>query len=264
MSHFALPTYDGGSFALGNVVEWAFLVSRQERRLAGPLTPMQQVRGARGAGPVARGYSALPLAEADRSSLGHRVDFYQDWLRYGPDDEYWKQQDHSASVGDVTAPTLMVTGWHDIFLPWQLENYETLRSAGRPPRLTIGPWRHSSPKLHRVLAQQSLTFLTAHLGGQAELLTGQPVQLYVTGAEAWRGFDAWPPDSVSQSWYLQADGRLGREAPTDVRTGRLPLRSRRPDTVARWPPAGPGSRARRQRHAGTALGRARLLVGSAG
>ena len=39
-------------------------------------------------------------------------------------------------------PTLLVGGWHDIFLAQTLEQYRTLRSRGVPTRLLVGPWTH--------------------------------------------------------------------------------------------------------------------------
>ena len=77
----------------------------------------------------------------------------REWLdRPGP--EYWDERGHSARVGEVGAAVLMVGGWHDIFLPWQLADYAALRAAGANPRLVIGPWTHGSLGLYRASVRE--------------------------------------------------------------------------------------------------------------
>lgn len=69
--------------------------------------------------------------------------WWQTWLaHHEPDDEYWRQFDHSRNVSKVTAPVLMVTGWYDRFLPWQLADWDALDHQGDAQRLIIGPWKH--------------------------------------------------------------------------------------------------------------------------
>ncbi|MGH3371235.1 MAG: CocE/NonD family hydrolase, partial [Nocardioidaceae bacterium] len=44
----------------------------------------------------------------------------------------------------VTVPVSSVGGWYDIFLPGQIRDFQIMQEAGRPARLTIGPWTHLS------------------------------------------------------------------------------------------------------------------------
>ena len=64
----------------------------------------------------------------------------------------------------------MIAGWHDLFTPWQLEDYVALRRAGRDVRLLVGPWTHTSRELWAISTRESIRFLRAHLLGDARLL----------------------------------------------------------------------------------------------
>ena len=66
-------------------------------------------------------------------------------MRYDQDDPYWKDEAFSGTVAEVTVPVSSITGWYDIFLADQLRDFQALVAAGRPPRLTIGPWGHADP-----------------------------------------------------------------------------------------------------------------------
>jgi predicted acyl esterase len=155
---FRRSTYAGGSFSLDTVLTWAALLSAQR----GPrLANFVELR--RGQPRLHRGLAHLPLSEADVVATGERVPFVRDWLAE-PDDDYWDQRGHT--VDRVTAPVLMVGGWYDIFLPWQLDDYAALRAAGARPRLTIGPWTHGSFGLVRESIRESVAFFRDALAPQ--------------------------------------------------------------------------------------------------
>ncbi|GAB3857650.1 hypothetical protein GCM10027610_094280 [Dactylosporangium cerinum] len=107
---------------------------------------------------------------------------------------------------------LMIGGWHDIFLPWQLVDYAALRAAGLQPHLTVGPWHHGSAGLFQHSAAEAVAWFRAHTGGP-EPIREHPVRVHVggidTGAESWRELPEWPPvTSQPQRWYLQQDAAL--------------------------------------------------------
>ncbi len=110
-------------------------------------------------------------------------------------------------------PVSSIGGWYDIFLPGQIRDFEILQEAGRPARLTVGPWTHTSPGLIRAAIQETLAFGLpyARLEQPPER---PPVRLYVMGDEAWRDFDSWPPQGYPASrFYLQPGGGLAGEPP---------------------------------------------------
>src|SRR5690349_15141267 len=107
----------------------------------------------------------------------------------------------------------MITGWYDIFLPWQLRNYAQLVAAGRPPRLTVGPWGHVSGGMDGPAVAETVSFLKEHLAGAPGDRVA-PVRAFLTGAEQWHDLPAWPPPgSTSQRWHLHAGGGLAPSVP---------------------------------------------------
>jgi uncharacterized protein len=210
-SQFRDPTYAGESFALFTTLAWASLLSAQ----AGPWLA-NTVEVLRGQPKLRQALSHLPLNEADLLATGEEVAFFRRWLSLAgtPEaDDYWSNLNHDHRVGAVSAPVLMIGGWHDIFLPWQLKDYAMLRAAGARPHLTIGPWTHGSRGLLATTLREGVGWLRAHLRGEDEL-RDRPVRLYVEGAGVWRDYDDWPPqDTGRHSWFLQRNGGLSATSP---------------------------------------------------
>jgi uncharacterized protein len=208
MSSLSAHWYAGGSFSLDDAIGWTAMVSSQERRFAALRQPWMARR-------VARHLGELPLLTLDERILGRRIEFWRDFVeRAALDDPFWAPADHRKRVAEVRAPVAMVGGWYDIFLPTQLDDYRALAAAGHPPWLVVGPWTHTALPGFFEQLRDAIAWLTAHLHGDRSLLRGDPVRLYVMGAEEWRGFERWPPDGYApQAWHLHAGGRLRREAP---------------------------------------------------
>ena len=206
-AEFGNSTYAGGAFSLDSVLTWsAILAAQRGPRLAGTVELL------RGQPRLRRGLAHLPLAEADRVTTGAEIDFFQRWLvETDPAAAYWSERGHAHRLPDVSAPVLMIGGWYDIFLPWQLDDYAALRAAGARPYLTVGPWTHGSVGLFQEAAAEGVAWFRAHTDGGP--LREQPVRLYVGGADEWREYPHWPPPGVRpQRWYLSPDGGLSHAA----------------------------------------------------
>ncbi|MGC9668522.1 CocE/NonD family hydrolase [Planosporangium sp. 12N6] len=225
---FREPTYAGGSFSLDTVLTWAALLSAQR----GPrLANFVELR--RGQPRLHRGLAHLPLREADLVATGEEIGFLRDWLSE-PGAEYWGHRGHAMRRADVTAPVLMVGGWQDIFLPWQLDDYAALRDAGARPRLTIGPWTHGSFGLARHSIVESVAWFHEFTGdagaagadgdargngrGRRRAAPARPreavVRVHLGGADEWWEFDDWPPAGArTRDWYLWPDAGLGAAPP---------------------------------------------------
>lgn len=203
-------TYAGGAFSLDTVLTWTELLEAQ----AVPWWS-RQVELKRGQPKLRRGLSHLPLGEADSVATGGSVAFFQEWLTHtevGVD--YWRQRAFDERITEVSAEVAMVTGWHDIFLPWQLADYATLRAAGATrPHLTIGPWTHGSVGLYGAALREGLRWLRAHLAGDRRTLRAAPVRVHVGGAGGWRELPDWPPAVAAQPWHLHAGGGLTPRPP---------------------------------------------------
>nr|WP_245736691.1 CocE/NonD family hydrolase [Micromonospora pattaloongensis] len=203
-------TYAGEAFALDTVLTWAELLAAQT-------TPWlaRQLELRRGQPRLLAALAHLPLAEADRIATGDTVPFFQEWLtHHRPAAAYWTPRVFDGRLAEVRAPVAMVTGWQDIFLPAQLRDYATLRAAGARPYLTIGPWTHGSPGLHRTALREGLGWLRAHLSGETERLRAAPVRVHVGGrGGGWRELLHWPPPARSTAWRLQPGGALAPATP---------------------------------------------------
>jgi putative CocE/NonD family hydrolase len=172
----------------------------------------------------------LPLTNADRRATGHDVPFWKDWLTHSiGNDTFWHDLDHTHRIGARTPPTSFVSGWYDFMLDQLLRDYEALTDAGRPTRLTVGPWWHVSPELQYEGVRDTLAWMTAELKADRSGLRDKPVRLFLSGREEWRNFDAYPPGAPeSQVWHLHPDQVLSQR----------PVKASPPDTY-RYDPADP-------------------------
>jgi putative CocE/NonD family hydrolase len=205
---FRDSTYAGGAFSLDAVLSWAALLSAQRGSRVANFVELR-----RGRPKLRRGLAHLPLGEADVVATGEEIAFLRAWLaRPGP--EYWDERGHAVRRAAVTAPVLMVGGWHDIFLPWQLDDYATLRAAGARPRLTIGPWTHGSFGLLCHSVAESIAWFDLHTANGRVRPAQAPVRVYVGGADVWWDLDEWPPaDARARDWFLSPWGELGARPP---------------------------------------------------
>ncbi|MEU4369652.1 CocE/NonD family hydrolase [Micromonospora chersina] len=204
-------TYAGESFALDTVLTWAELLQAQTVPWLA-----RQWELKRGQPRLTRALAHLPLVEADRVATGVTVPFFQEWLRHHtPDADYWRTRIFGDRIAEVRAPVAMVSGWQDIFLPAQLDDYARLRAAGARPRLTVGPWTHGSPGLLVAALREGLDWLDAHLAGRPG--PGRaPVRVHVGGAGGgWRDLPDWPPPAEPVRWHLQPGRALAPTPPAD-------------------------------------------------
>ena len=185
---------------------WGVMVAGQER----PWALLRQLLHER---KVRRALTTLPLDRADVAALGHRDGYLQDILAHDAEHERWAGIDHRHRVAGVSVPVSSIGGWYDIFLPGQIRDFQILQEAGRPARLTIGPWTHLSGDGTPI--REAIAFGLAHARGE-EPPERAPVRLYVMGEEAWRDFDSWPPSGCApQRFHFHADGVLSTEVPPE-------------------------------------------------
>ena len=210
-SEFHSQTYAGGSISLETIASWMAIIAVQERRLA----PLWINRALRSLGTLFGDHALIGLDEA---ATGAPVA----WLREsfeqpGRDGDYWMRRDFSATVPQVTVPVSFVGGWHDILLPWMLDDVRALQDsvpARPPPRVTIGPWTHTSPELAAVGHREAIAFLRAELLDDDRLLRDRggalPVQLRLSGEGAVRReFEVWPPPGAEPvRWFARSGGVL--------------------------------------------------------
>ncbi len=201
----------GGGLALESMATWHAMVAVQERPLA-PLHMLNSLARLR------RSFEHLPLGDLDERFSGGALPTYRTALdNAAADSPYWAARDNSGSVADITAPVLLVAGWHDLFTPWQLDDYMTLRRAGRRPRLIVGPWSHVSEGMWATATRESIRWLRGHLlGGDVPRAR---VRVHIGGSGEWRDLPDWPPPHAREvRLFLQRDGGLGSRPPEQAAT----------------------------------------------
>ena len=205
-SQFHGQTYAGGSLALETSASWLVLVAAQERRFA----PLAMVRALRRLPPL---FAQLPLGEFDTRATGGEVAWFRQGLA-SPDrgDAYWVARDFAAGVANVRAPVQLIGGWHDIFLPWMLEDFAALQAAQHDAQLIIGPWTHTAPGMLATGLREGLGWLRGHLLGAGRPARASGARVFITGDRAgggWRSLPTWPPPGMQvRPLWLAAGGRL--------------------------------------------------------
>ncbi|AOR81303.1 hypothetical protein BES08_29630 (plasmid) [Novosphingobium resinovorum] len=153
----------------------------------------------------------LPVGTMDQAAFGATESWWQDWVnRRDLADPWWRAMDFSAGVTALRAPTLLIAGWQDLFLPYQLEDLTRRLEAGLPTWITVGPWEHGGPGGLFEGQRQAIEFLSglAHDDPRGPVERA-PLRLYVQGADEWRTFDNWPPKGTStQEYHLHGGGAL--------------------------------------------------------
>ena len=197
--------YPGDCFALETALTWVHQVEHQE------LSPLRVLLATASSRRILRSaYAVLPLSEVDRRAVGRHVGFFQDWLAHdAPGDPWWEPVDFARRL-DNAPPASLVGGWYDCFLPSQVADYEAMQRAGRPSRLTIGPWTHMSPGGMATSLRDGLDWFEANLRGRSSQRR-DGVRLFVMGSRRWVDVHAWPPPADVQRWSLGAGGRLDPE-----------------------------------------------------
>jgi putative CocE/NonD family hydrolase len=203
--------YRGGVFDLYNYAQWTELVANQERY--GSLRGMYRSATAdRRLAPV---LDRMPFGASVRSLLGAGAPWFESWLENPPADPFWEPLRCGAALERITVPTLLVGGWHDLFLHQTLAQYQVLNGRGVPVRLLVGPWTHLDTARSGLVTKESLEWLDRCTGTGPEPVSS--VRVYVGGAGEWRDLPDWPPPGgVQQRWYLGAGGTLGVAQPDDA------------------------------------------------
>ncbi len=211
-AEFKSVVFPGGSFHLGLWLGWMQIIEMLRRPSFGMFRRI-------GSGIIEKRTLAasmqLPLIDADRRATGHDVPFWKRWVGQAiGNDTFWQPLDHTHRLGPRTPPTSFVSGWYDFMLDQLLRDYETLAMAGGKPQLTVGPWWHVSPELQTVGVSDTLEWMNARLMGGGATPRAKPVRLFITGTDAWRDFDAYPPGGPNiEIWHLHPDKSLSQRLP---------------------------------------------------
>jgi putative CocE/NonD family hydrolase len=165
---------------------------------------------------TAKGVDGLPLlAEAEKVLQG-RAPYYGDWLSHEDnDDDFW--QAHRVAINGGNVSILLVGGWQDVFVEQTVEQFGVLNSRGANVALTMGPWTHvdTLARGSGIATREALLWLDTYLARKPVPNRPDPVRIFVTGIDSWRGVDSWPPATSPDVWSLRSEGRLSRGPASD-------------------------------------------------
>lgn len=205
LSDFRDEVRQGGGFTLEGTLGWTYTVANLDK-FRGIKGIIRRLAG-RGNVPATL-FDHLPLGELDRLATGRSLPYWQSWLDHDVDDPFWKLLDHRVRMQSVSAPVTMVAGWSDLFLPFQLRDYTTLRAAGRDVRILIGPWTHIGAMATKWPLLDALDWFDHHLKGRP-LARRRRVRYMLEGEGGWHEADNWPVHpGAPMVLYLAAGGRL--------------------------------------------------------
>jgi putative CocE/NonD family hydrolase len=212
--------YRGGAFELGFALLWTlmFLAPPEAIRAGGDVGAV--LDAADDAGEL---YARTPLADVPGLA---EAPWYRDWVERPAYDDGWAAVSAAERFGSITAPALVVAGWHDLFCAGSLASYTGLRRHGgsaaarEETRLVVGPWAHGvlggsfverSFGVRAAIDGVDITgLLSGWLGGRLgkdEPPAAKRVLLFVMGPNVWREEDDWPlPDTAFTPWYLHSRG----------------------------------------------------------
>ncbi|MFQ4139919.1 CocE/NonD family hydrolase [Nodosilinea sp. PGN35] len=207
--------YENGALPLQIGLGWALQLAAETARLKGNAAAYQALRQAAHHLPLG---DAIPPRPQVLSTYAADSFFHQ-WLDHPRPDDYWRSLQPDLTAVDL--PMLHIGGWYDPYLRGDLRLYQQMIAQGSAPQsLWIGPWGHLpwgrrvgavdfGPEADSPIDRLHLRWFDRFLkDAPAEASAEAPVQLFVMGANQWRGRDRWPTRPGSP-FYLRSSGLAG-------------------------------------------------------
>ncbi|MEV4343467.1 CocE/NonD family hydrolase [Actinoplanes sp. NPDC049596] len=203
---FREAVFGTGAFTLGDFLGWSDMIAHQEdgnvfTRVRNNVSAQRRLRPA---------LAGLPMPDAADPILRGRAPWYREWLSHPDgDDPWWQPYRAGGALDAVSTPTLLISGWQDLFLTQTLHQYESLRARSVEVALTVRPWTHLQLGLKGagVVAREGLAWLDQHLAG-GPAARKAPVRVHRTGEGRWHSLPAWPPPATPAVFQLHASRTL--------------------------------------------------------
>ena len=162
------------------------------------------------------------------------VVFWQDLMSHPDYDAWWQSRDARRACKKI-APAMLVVGGHydaeDCYGAWNLFKAIKAQSLATSSKLVMGPWFHGgwsrgdganlgnvrfgSKTSNYYQKNIEVPFFNFYLKGKGSLSNMPTAQIFFSGENTWKNFDAWPPkNTVSKNIYLQEGQQLSWQTPT--------------------------------------------------
>jgi putative CocE/NonD family hydrolase len=178
-----------------------------------------------------------PLPNADAKYFKGDLAFWEDVMKHGTYDDFWKARNLRQHMKNVRPAVLTVGGWFDAEnLFGALETFKKTDAYYHGPanHLVMGPWFHGgwsrsegeslgnvhfNAKTSEYYREKlELPFFEQHLKGEAPKDGAKlaKAMVFETGTNRWRHYDAWPPaGTTKKALSFRAGGKLAFDGPSE-------------------------------------------------
>jgi len=159
---------------------------------------------------------------------------WTEFLRHSTYDAFWQARNIRPHLKNIHCAVMTVGGWYDaedLFGALETYRWTERQNPGITNLLVMGPWSHGAwgrsegEKLgeidfHSKTSEHyrdkiELPFFRHFLKGDTNYVAAE-AQVFETGTDRWRQFDAWPPKQAAASTlYLRAGGVLDSNPPME-------------------------------------------------
>ena len=173
-----------------------------------------------------------PLKNVNEKYFHHLIPTWNDYMRHGDYDAYWRKQNCLPHLQNIDHPVLVVAGWfdaEDFYGPMNVYDAIEMQNSNNKTTLVVGPWKHSGwnwmagDRLGDIAFGQStgvyfrqqieFPFFTRYLKDETDLNLPE-VLVFESGSNQWRSYDGWPPDNVvERNLFLHRNGNIAFHAP---------------------------------------------------
>ncbi len=168
-----------------------------------------------------------PLRNSEDLHFKGRVPAWKEFLEHPDYDAWWQARNIRPHLKGVSCAVLTVGGWfdgEDLFGALETYRWTEKLNPGITNQIVMGPWTHGQwgradgEKVGDVSFRSKtgdyyrqkieLPFFKRHLKGDTNAV-GAEAQMFETGTDRWRKFDAWPPAGTRESTlYFHPGGKL--------------------------------------------------------
>ncbi|MCI0387979.1 MAG: CocE/NonD family hydrolase [Acidobacteria bacterium] len=173
-----------------------------------------------------------PLANANKKYFKNEIVFWNDLMKHGVYDDFWKARRVMPHLTNIKPAVLVVAGWFDAEdLYGTLNTYQAIEKQNPKAYniLAMGPWCHGcwaggdGSSLGNIQFDSKTgpyyreniekVFFDYYLKDKGELKLPE-ASTFLTGANVWKSYDQWPPKGLQErALYFHANGKLSFDPP---------------------------------------------------
>ncbi|MCW5768654.1 MAG: CocE/NonD family hydrolase [Phycisphaeraceae bacterium] len=197
----------------------------------------------------ARVFEHLPIIDLD-DRAGRAMPIWDEFVRNSRLGPYWEPARYQHRLGQVTIPTLNISGWYDDEQISTITNFAGVIADGNPGRdgahhaLLMGPWPHSvnsgtkvgeiefGPTAKIDMDAYVLRWFDRWLKGIENGVEHEPpVRHFVMGENAWKDAATWPiPGTTFTPYYLRSEGNANSRLGDGFLSTEMPASGETPDS----------------------------------